>query len=103
MSKGPRAACFLVSWRILDNESDYLVVSLLLVNRLHQNETIKTRAMKLRRCCVSIRKKTKDPELLFKCKVIIQGVKRGHYLDVIESIQATEDKYITLKELRSRC
>ena len=68
-------------------------LSILLTNRIHSFLDDKPRALKISRCCKTIRDKTKDRVLYDACKSIIKAVQGGKYKQAVNAITLTELNY----------
>ena len=68
-------------------------LSILLTNRIHSFLDDKSRALKISRCCKTIRDKTKDKVLYDACKSIIKAVQNGSYKQAVNAIELTELNY----------
>ena len=69
-------------------------LSLLLYNRMHSGLDLKQRALRLSKCCKTIRDKTKDKYLYDACRSIIKTTSEGKYFDVVKAIELTEYNYL---------
>ena len=74
-------------------------LSILITNRIHSFLDDKPRALKISRCCKTIRDKTKDRVLYDACKHIIKAVQAGNYKEAITAITLTESNYYKEYEL----
>ena len=68
-------------------------LSILLASRIHSFLDDKPRALKISRCCKTIRDKTKDKVLYDACKNIIKAVQSGSYKQAVNAIELTELNY----------
>ena len=68
-------------------------LSILLASRIHSFLDDKPRALKISRCCKTIRDKTKDKVLYNACKDIIKAVQGGSYKQAVNAIELTELKF----------
>ena len=68
-------------------------LSILLASRIHSFLDDKPRALKISRCCKTIRDKTKDKVLYDACKNIIKAVQGGSYKQAVNAIELTELNY----------
>jgi len=68
-------------------------LSILLTGRIHSFLDDKSRALKISRCCKTIRDKTKDKVLYDACKSIIKAVQGGSYKQAVNAIELTELNY----------
>jgi len=68
-------------------------LSILITNRIHSFLDDKPRALKISRCCKTIRDKTKDKVLYDACKSIIKAVQNGSYKQAVNAIELTELNY----------
>ena len=68
-------------------------LSILITNRIHSFLDDKPRALKISRCCKTIRDKTKDRVLYDACKNIIKAVQGGSYTQAVNAITLTELNY----------
>ena len=68
-------------------------LSILLASRIHSFLDDKPRALKISRCCKTIRDKTKDKVLYDACKSIIKAVQGGNYKQAVNAIELTELNY----------
>lgn len=77
-------------------------LNLLLCSRVHENLSVKQRAMKIAKCCKAVRDRTKDRALYNACRSIIKAVSEGIYDDAVKSLELTElnywKKYLIIKE-----
>ena len=68
-------------------------LTILLASRIHSFLDDKSRALKISRCCKTIRDKTKDKVLYDACKSIIKAVQNGSYTQAVNAIELTELNY----------
>ena len=69
-------------------------LSILLTSRVHQGLDIKSRSIKIAKCCKKIRDKTKDNVLYDACRKIITATSVGKYDKVIQAVTMAELKYL---------
>jgi len=77
--------------KALSIQSDTL--NILLCNQVHKDLPDKDRAIKISKCCKSVRDRTKDNVLYNACRSVIKATSNGSYSDVVKSIDLTELNY----------